>query len=194
MISPTTTRAAYTNCLMPWDRSCLLCRKRKIKCNRELPCNNCERSRTSEACVYDGVVYQASRVQGDGHRDTLNSPDGRISNSNTTASTISRPSDVFTVPSRLTSVSSPKGSAASESYQPAGAAFIPSCHKIQDACGSNDSPDQTELARVYESSLFGQHTLVSHSVFHKGRLHGQSHWLNSVIQVSDSPLSSTIYS
>lgn len=32
-------------------RSCALCRKRKIKCNRELPCNNCLRSKKS-TCEY----------------------------------------------------------------------------------------------------------------------------------------------
>ncbi|KAL4818056.1 hypothetical protein BDW67DRAFT_190158 [Aspergillus spinulosporus] len=32
--------------------SCMLCRTRKIKCNRERPCSNCLRSRTG-ACVYE---------------------------------------------------------------------------------------------------------------------------------------------
>ncbi|PWY87550.1 hypothetical protein BO70DRAFT_351049 [Aspergillus heteromorphus CBS 117.55] len=32
--------------------SCLLCRRRKIKCNRETPCSNCVRTR-NETCVYE---------------------------------------------------------------------------------------------------------------------------------------------
>ncbi|KAL4739477.1 hypothetical protein BDV11DRAFT_116664 [Aspergillus similis] len=32
--------------------SCMLCRTRKIKCNRERPCSNCQRSRTG-TCVYE---------------------------------------------------------------------------------------------------------------------------------------------
>jgi hypothetical protein len=35
-------------------RSCTLCRKRKIRCNRELPCNNCVRSKAPGlTCTYD---------------------------------------------------------------------------------------------------------------------------------------------
>lgn len=37
-------------------RSCTLCRKRKIRCNRESPCSNCIRSKTPHtACVYDNL-------------------------------------------------------------------------------------------------------------------------------------------
>ncbi|ERT03438.1 uncharacterized protein SPSK_08313 [Sporothrix schenckii 1099-18] len=33
--------------------SCTLCRRRKIRCNREQPCSNCLRSRKNVACVYE---------------------------------------------------------------------------------------------------------------------------------------------
>ncbi|KAF2829553.1 hypothetical protein CC86DRAFT_346377, partial [Ophiobolus disseminans] len=35
--------------------SCILCRKRKIRCNRETPCSNCVRSKNA-ACVYEADV------------------------------------------------------------------------------------------------------------------------------------------
>ncbi|KAL4939171.1 hypothetical protein BDV06DRAFT_214495 [Aspergillus oleicola] len=35
--------------------SCALCRRRKIKCNRESPCNNCLKSKTDQ-CVYENDV------------------------------------------------------------------------------------------------------------------------------------------
>ncbi|KAL4866956.1 hypothetical protein BDV12DRAFT_187052 [Aspergillus spectabilis] len=35
--------------------SCSLCRRRKIRCNRESPCSNCVKSK-SEACVYENLV------------------------------------------------------------------------------------------------------------------------------------------
>ena len=34
-------------------RSCTLCRRRKIRCNREQPCSNCLRARKNVACVYE---------------------------------------------------------------------------------------------------------------------------------------------
>lgn len=33
--------------------SCSNCRRRKIRCNRQAPCNNCTRSRNHAPCVYD---------------------------------------------------------------------------------------------------------------------------------------------
>ncbi|ATY62601.1 C6 transcription [Cordyceps militaris] len=38
--------------------ACVLCRKRKIKCNRNFPCNNCIRSRTGD-CVYESRPVDA---------------------------------------------------------------------------------------------------------------------------------------
>lgn len=34
------------------SRSCALCRRRKIRCNRETPCSNCIRSKNVHGCVY----------------------------------------------------------------------------------------------------------------------------------------------
>lgn len=44
-------------------RACILCRKRKIKCNREFPCNNCIRSRTGD-CVYEARPVETSELPG----------------------------------------------------------------------------------------------------------------------------------
>ncbi|EFW99037.1 c6 zinc finger domain containing protein [Grosmannia clavigera kw1407] len=35
--------------------SCALCRRRKIRCNREQPCNNCLRARKDAVCVYEDL-------------------------------------------------------------------------------------------------------------------------------------------
>ncbi|OAQ96880.1 hypothetical protein LLEC1_04350 [Akanthomyces lecanii] len=39
--------------------ACVLCRRRKIKCNREFPCTNCIRSRTGD-CVYEARPVETS--------------------------------------------------------------------------------------------------------------------------------------
>ena len=41
-------------------RSCSLCRRRKLRCNRENPCSNCMRSRNG-TCVYEDPSSQLSR-------------------------------------------------------------------------------------------------------------------------------------
>jgi len=47
-------------------RSCTLCRRRKIRCNREMPCSNCIRSK-NVACVYENEpAVQISSVGHDG--------------------------------------------------------------------------------------------------------------------------------
>lgn len=43
------------------SRSCVLCRRRKIKCNRENPCSNCVRSRTA-TCIYEKVESLKYRI------------------------------------------------------------------------------------------------------------------------------------
>ncbi|KAF7853857.1 uncharacterized protein EAF02_011846 [Botrytis sinoallii] len=47
--------------------SCSFCRRRKIKCNRTLPCSNCVRSRTTSNCVYEKFP-RSSRAQHDENR------------------------------------------------------------------------------------------------------------------------------
>jgi hypothetical protein len=44
--------------------SCTLCRKRKIRCNKELPCSNCIRSKVPDGtCVYDDPNSASTRRQ-----------------------------------------------------------------------------------------------------------------------------------
>ncbi|KAL2871934.1 uncharacterized protein BJX67DRAFT_94141 [Aspergillus lucknowensis] len=42
-------------------KSCLACRKRKVKCDRELPCTNC--SRWTVECIYPSPIRRCPRVQ-----------------------------------------------------------------------------------------------------------------------------------
>jgi hypothetical protein len=36
--------------------SCILCRRRKVKCNRELPCDQCYKLSKGRSCVYNDIV------------------------------------------------------------------------------------------------------------------------------------------
>jgi len=107
-VSPTRAKLApllFSNSLLTprINRSCTLCRRRKIRCNREKPCSNCRRSR-NEACVYEGSdsqrangsppqSYDAGRLGHSGvpilplYRDSTTNDSGRPS-----SSTVSSPS------------------------------------------------------------------------------------------------------
>ncbi|KAL3462228.1 hypothetical protein BJX64DRAFT_277308 [Aspergillus heterothallicus] len=50
--------------------SCTLCRRRKIRCNRESPCSNCVKSKT-EPCVYDNNEAALRSQQNLGFRQTF---------------------------------------------------------------------------------------------------------------------------
>ena len=52
-----------------------------------------------------------------------------------------------------------------------------------DGTQSEDTASWDKPSTVYETSIFGHATIVSHSVMHKSRLHGKSHWLSSAVQV-----------
>src|SRR4051812_43948234 len=43
--------------------SCTQCRRRKIKCDRSIPCNNCTKSRVGQDCDYVAVQAQTNPVQ-----------------------------------------------------------------------------------------------------------------------------------
>lgn len=62
--------------------SCTICRRRKLKCDRTLPCGQCRKSKTPDACVYTG----SQRIQANGigridsaPSDPLQLSDGRTS-------------------------------------------------------------------------------------------------------------------
>ncbi|KAF1948366.1 hypothetical protein CC80DRAFT_317587 [Byssothecium circinans] len=52
--------------------SCVLCRRRKIRCNREAPCSNCVKSKS--ACAYDSLPTSLSPLTNTSEADLV----GRI--------------------------------------------------------------------------------------------------------------------
>lgn len=51
-------------------KSCDQCRRRKVRCDREFPCGQCERARTSLQCFYAPTVTAGSPSGGDGSHFT----------------------------------------------------------------------------------------------------------------------------
>ncbi|KAL1897913.1 hypothetical protein Sste5346_003765 [Sporothrix stenoceras] len=71
--------------------SCTLCRRRKIRCNREQPCSNCLRARKNVACVYEELPPLPGAAPAAGQ---LATPPTALSTSSSTASIVNDVTDV----------------------------------------------------------------------------------------------------
>ncbi|KAK0621637.1 hypothetical protein B0T17DRAFT_591484 [Bombardia bombarda] len=170
--------------------SCSLCRRRKLRCNRETPCSNCVRSRT-EACVYENSIHPpASRSP----RQLALSTDGSTTTSISSAAAL-------LVPSQPSTASSPTS-------QPPSASEIESMksriRQLEEKLSKttpnsmffSSAPSSSSDVEITASRLFGafhfhrdssssQPQPITRSVTHKTRFYGQSHWINGVALLKD---------
>lgn len=190
--------------LITIPRSCVMCRRRKIKCNRENPCSNCLRSRTA-TCIYDNVP----------------SPKYRISQSRQTAgnatyrSSVSLPNDLESPRSGLTF---PSDQTSSQIDGLVGLS-TDATHTRQQHLARDDESVRLKLRireleeqlsntaltpgrypwvsprlniettashiggtyHVHCEKLPGQNESIARGITHKSRLFGQSHWEVNVI-------------
>ncbi|KIV97951.1 hypothetical protein PV10_01646 [Exophiala mesophila] len=199
--------------------SCSLCRKRKIKCDREVPCGNCVRSK-SKSCSYEALqayaAYTNSRKQASQSRPNhaiphLNSISAINQSSDKSHGLLNdaSSSDVSDVATQGTSQSN------DTTNTPLSSATSPTSHEIEtmrtkiryledqlskdrsEGIDRNAFPTPmysvetitTELAGAFTAEFPGlsssQSKAASNSVFHKGRLFGQSHWINGVAVFGD---------
>ncbi|USP81341.1 hypothetical protein yc1106_08615 [Curvularia clavata] len=192
--------------------SCLLCRKRKIRCNQESPCSNCLRAK-NENCVYESHNHpvpfsrtrltQAQTTLAPRHKETvlLGAPPGN------SASTTSRSS----LPNHASSSQATSSTAASTppiQISTPDAESLRLKLRIRDleeqlskltstpANTSSETPHwniQTLNSTISgtfhvhcEGSSLGQQQSIARSVTHKTRLFGQSHWaVNGVLLIRD---------
>lgn len=142
--------------------SCTLCRRRKIRCNRETPCSNCVRSK-NEACVYESHVVPHVQLPGSSQGGASS-----ISTASTPPAT-----DVESLKNRIKELEVQlqqvkKSPAAS---QPWTANFT-----------SNVEAGTTSIGGSFfihhGNPALGQHPIVNRSISHKKRMFGQSHWMN----------------
>ena len=194
-------------------RSCSLCRRRKIRCNREIPCSNCVRSKT-ETCVYDNLSSQhpqqrLSHGQAIEHglsqeprEPRFSVPIDRDSSISRASTTPSHTSKSFAVCS--TSVSALPSQSTSEDVESLKSRIrqleVQLSEKTQKSnlsSSPNSNPNvETITSRVAsshitgtfhvlnQSHLPGQGQTITRGVAHKTRLFGQSHWVNGIALVS----------
>ncbi|CUM67053.1 uncharacterized protein PRCAT00004742001 [Priceomyces carsonii] len=53
------------------SKSCFLCRKRKLKCDRNLPCQNCFESKKTELCIYERQLLKNDHTLSASEAETL---------------------------------------------------------------------------------------------------------------------------
>ena len=171
-------------------RSCSLCRRRKLRCNRETPCGNCVRSKNA-TCVYENQPSERTQQRFD--EDSAGGP-GEVRNpAIERGSSSSRPSTVI---SHLKSGrSSVAGSTSASTFtgQTSSSEIESLKSRIRDledqlstsAQTNSEHPiTLTSSLRSLDSRLFGRSAIVNRAILHKSRLFGQSHWLNGVALVS----------
>lgn len=186
-----------TRTLFAFKSVCNICRRRKLKCDRELPCANCTRSKAT--CIYDNPRQHAgasSTAAGHGHstavkRSTTAGPETSFGISKrpfplTPATIVSRSS-----PQRPTSeVEQLENRIKQLEHQ----LLLSNTRSQRPTRSSRVFSDSTALR--LGGSVYLHHDLVpaskgssnvTQAVSHKTRLLGQTHWLN-VITLVRAPL------
>ncbi|CRL26687.1 Fungal transcriptional regulatory protein, N-terminal [Penicillium camemberti] len=185
--------------------SCSLCRQRKIRCNRQIPCNNCIRSKNRN-CVYRSS--QPPPQHGNEHEGQT-----RELGSIPAPQQINRSLDNFVAPSpinyRSAISSGPSRTVTTSSTSPSTPNSHSSTHEIEmlkskirqlenqldkstksstETCAPTPVSDiettHSHLAgtfHIHNASLpSNQGQMVRRSFIHKKRFFGQSHWISSM--------------
>ncbi|KAK3949697.1 hypothetical protein QBC32DRAFT_400038 [Pseudoneurospora amorphoporcata] len=189
--------------------SCALCRRRKVRCNRETPCSNCIRSKNIHGCVYQvHPLPQQLPPQRPRPLAACDTP------KDSQAQSLVRPGPVVrsvpgpgagsfvTLPPFPTPSTHPSAATNQLTTLPVVSSSDPNVlrgrireleeqlSKATFSRSSNPKAPSSPTA-THESSLAGTFITQAAStsrivnVFHKSRLFGQSHWLNGVILLLD---------
>lgn len=164
--------------------SCEKCRRRKIRCDRNMPCDQCIRSK-SDTCTY--LSDDSPALTGRDRRVGV----GGMTNSSTTSSTMSHesPSSAKILPATgvfeplIDQLSAPGNSTTgpdkehSSTVQALPGQLHQSRHKLPDPSRTEPTESATVSLPVHTTAL------PTKGVFSKARLFGQSHWMNSIEQV-----------
>ena len=188
-------------------RSCTLCRRRKIKCNRETPCNNCLRSKNT-ICEYakssspprprprHGQSIELAPVSEAVGNTSSNSPD-QFCNSTVETQLPSRSST--TLVANSTSPSTPASQSTArdvellkfkvkqleERLSKVGKSSVKSAAPSPNWDYRTTTSHIAGTFHVHrEPPSEGQAATMSRTIIHKTRMFGQSHWMYGVAQVS----------
>lgn len=188
-------------------RSCFLCRKRKIKCNRASPCNNCVRSKSGN-CVYETLSPPPSRRSRHGRTLDLNQPEPELyqfpvptDQSFNTSYDATASSHQSNSPPGVTGSAGPLTPASQSSSREVETLRI-KIKQLEEQLSRatrksvglsapspnyNISTTTSHIAGTFhvqgEVPADGRTPTISRSIMHKTRVFGQSHWMNGVAQV-----------
>ncbi|PGH07654.1 hypothetical protein GX51_01663 [Blastomyces parvus] len=180
--------------------SCVLCRRRKIRCNRQTPCSNCVRSKNS-SCIYENDLAPTPRrnlapsqkSQQPNHSAPVAESsvfvNGSMSPDRPVSPIVSSSTTPFTTPSQLSyevgylknrvkqleerlSQVNPKATASPGST-------ATSTLNIE----TTSSSLVGTFSVHHESCPSGETPAINRGLLHKTRLFGQSHWGNTTVQI-----------
>ncbi|PSN65239.1 hypothetical protein BS50DRAFT_53841 [Corynespora cassiicola Philippines] len=176
--------------------SCSLCRRRKVRCNREQPCNNCLRSK-NVSCVYEDNPPLRSRQ----HHPQISRPnnDGPKSDSSAAAEASAMNAFHFRT-GASTTISSPSLSDPQPPSNIQASLHMRIKHLEEQLSRQNIAESQNDYPTpstsvetmtlgvepngqfdfLHESDKSGLQTSIVRNVSHKTRFFGQSHWITSI--------------
>ncbi|RSM02445.1 hypothetical protein CEP52_007913 [Fusarium oligoseptatum] len=192
--------------------SCSLCRKRKIRCNREVPCSNCVRSR-NDACIYENHPLQVrSRGFELGHPVSHTTPtisteihdafmptcQDQASNTSSTSTALSHSATSLEPPQASTStLSTPPSSQDVEALRfkirqledQVLKAHQGSSQSVVSTPTSNIETTSSRIGGTFhfhsENRIFGRALPITRGISHKTRLFGQSHFVYTMTLLKD---------
>lgn len=169
--------------------SCALCRKRKIRCNRETPCSNCIRSKTI-SCTYEtqispgpSLCTRPTFIQP--RRDPIKAPSrlslrSEYSPTDTHTDVTSNAAfELEALRARITELEDKLARANSVTSSPCSTAISTPIltHSVRTiSCLAN-------TIDVLQETRKSGGVAISRAIAHKNRLFGQSHWMNCFIIV-----------
>ncbi|KAF2646535.1 hypothetical protein P280DRAFT_544881 [Massarina eburnea CBS 473.64] len=154
--------------------SCVLCRRRKIRCNRETPCSNCVRSKT-DTCVYDNVPNTISSLQG---------PPSTGDTFSGVESMKSRIRELEEQVQRVAALGQPTTTQSTHSTATPSSQATSAPTRIGRIFGAASDFGGAFYIHHGDPAL-GQRSDINRSVTHKKRMFGQSHWINSALVLCD---------
>ncbi|KAM3530287.1 hypothetical protein MY4038_004969 [Beauveria bassiana] len=171
--------------------SCTVCRKRKLKCDRQHPCRNCLRSRSKNPerdCVYEDVstldpARQSRRRSSMNQKRLTPLSTPRLISPAAGPLSSDEAEAVVVVPrTRAPTPSASQSHATKSDYNQS----YPSISAPQSVRGPKSlASDACSNQQPVGSTFFGNTMAVARGVTHKARFYGQSHWLTIIMMFPD---------
>lgn len=162
--------------------SCEQCRRRKIRCDRSLPCVNCVKSKISP-CTYAPTHVPASRA-----RKATNHAVGADSTSHVPARSaavdLTRKQSLSDTSARQTSSSIPSSTVGSNSGASTVDALAARVKELEQKLAESCYITQPAEGKLWQDEDHQEDEAPMKGTVSKTRFFGQSHWMNGVNMVS----------